>query len=396
MASAHSFHGWSSSAPSRSGASSSTSSRRALAVKLPHTPDVVEVRPRRRRARAAASRCPAPSLCQRNPATTQSAVRSCFTFTIARSSARYGSSRRLATMPSRPAPSNWSNQRSATVEVRRGRADRCTGGRRRTRRRSRRLARSPQRDRSQVAVVEREQVEGQEVGRRLGRQPVHPRRRRVDALLQRVEVQARRTGHDQLAVDRRSARAGASCSADDQLGEVAGERPLVAAAQLDLVAVAEHEAAEAVPLRLVQPAVALGQGGGGLGQHRCDGGHDGQVAPRSLAHREPDGDRAVEVAPGPTTGAVPCSSVGSSGQRCVGGAAIGRRGHRGAAWRRRRPASAAPTTRPDDGGAATTVPATVAQDRSRSRRRGSVQGQARHRHRPPRRAGRASRRPPRP
>ena len=39
-------------------------------------------------------------------------------------------------------------------------------------------------------------------------------------------------------------------SALDELGEVAGQRPLVAAAQLHLVAVAEDDAAEAVPLRL--------------------------------------------------------------------------------------------------------------------------------------------------
>src|SRR3712207_7850397 len=36
----------------------------------------------------------------------------------------------------------------------------------------------------------------------------------------------------------------------DHLGEVAGQRPLVAAAQLHLVAVPEDDAAEAVPLRL--------------------------------------------------------------------------------------------------------------------------------------------------
>ena len=40
----------------------------------------------------------------------------------------------------------------------------------------------------------------------------------------------------------------------DELGEVAGHRPLVAAAELDLVAVAEDDAAEAVPLRLVRGA----------------------------------------------------------------------------------------------------------------------------------------------
>ena len=44
-----------------------------------------------------------------------------------------------------------------------------------------------------------------------------------------------------------------------QLGEVAGQRLAVARLQVDLVAVDERERAEAVPLRLVDPAVALGQ-----------------------------------------------------------------------------------------------------------------------------------------
>ena len=41
-----------------------------------------------------------------------------------------------------------------------------------------------------------------------------------------------------------------------QLGEVAVERPQVAALDVDLVAAAEDDGAEAVPLRLVEQAVA--------------------------------------------------------------------------------------------------------------------------------------------
>ena len=58
---------------------------------------------------------PSPSLWMRKPATTQSAVRSCLTFTIVRSPGVYGRSSGLATMPSSPAPSNASNQRSAVA-----------------------------------------------------------------------------------------------------------------------------------------------------------------------------------------------------------------------------------------------------------------------------------------
>ena len=62
-------------------------------------------------------------------------------------------------------------------------------------------------------------------------------------------------GHDDLAVD--DAPLGERVEQHrDQLREVAVERALVAAGQLDLVAVAEHDAAEAVPLRLVQQAVS--------------------------------------------------------------------------------------------------------------------------------------------
>ena len=50
---------------------------------------------------------------------------------------------------------------------------------------------------------------------------------------------------------RRTARGRCALSCGHELGEVPRERALVAAAQLDLVAVAEDDAAEAVPLRLV-------------------------------------------------------------------------------------------------------------------------------------------------
>ncbi len=173
---------------------------------------------------------PSPSLCMRNPATTQSAVRSCLTLNIVRLSGVYGPSSRLAITPSRPAPSKRANQSRGDVRV---------GGRRREvdRRRRRRSAPSSsvpplaQRRVEQRAVVEGEEVEGDERGRRLARQPPHPRLGRVDALLQGVEVEAvaaaRRRHHD-LAVDDAASGSG-RLERLDQLGEVARERPFVAA-----------------------------------------------------------------------------------------------------------------------------------------------------------------------
>ena len=55
-----------------------------------------------------------------------------------------------------------------------------------------------------------------------------------------------------------------------QLGEVAVERPQIAALDVHLAAAAKDDRAEAVPLRLVQEAVAGRQRLGQLGQHRLD------------------------------------------------------------------------------------------------------------------------------
>ena len=59
----------------------------------------------------------------------------------------------------------------------------------------------------------------------------------------------------------------------DELREVAGDRPLVAAPQLQVLAVAEHHGAKPIPLRLVEHVVARGQLAGELREHRRDRGH---------------------------------------------------------------------------------------------------------------------------
>ena len=72
--------------------------------------------------------------------------------------------------------------------------------------------------------------------------------------LQRLEVETVLAGDDDLAVEH-AALGDARLQRLDELREVAVERPLVAALDEHLVAVAKDEGAEAVPLRLEDPAV---------------------------------------------------------------------------------------------------------------------------------------------
>ena len=102
----------------------------------------------------------------------------------------------------------------------------------------------------QDLVVERQDVEGVIGRRRLLGQARDARRRRVDALAERVEG-----GGDDLAVE------DIAPGREDQLGEVAAQRLAVARLQVGLVAVDEGDRAEAVVLGLVGPAVAFGQSG---------------------------------------------------------------------------------------------------------------------------------------
>jgi hypothetical protein len=94
----------------------------------------------------------------------------------------------------------------------------------------------------------------------------------VDPLQQRLEVQAVALDDDDLTVHD-AALGQVPLERRHELREVAGHRPLVAAAELDLVPVAEHDRPEAVPLRLV--VHAAWELADGLGQHRADRGHHG-------------------------------------------------------------------------------------------------------------------------
>jgi hypothetical protein len=134
----------------------------------------------------------------------------------------------------------------------------------------------------EVVVAERQQVEGDEAGGRLLGQQVHAARCGVDALLEGVEVEgvAGGVGHNDLAVDH-GALGKVRLDRGDDLGEVAGHRPLVPAADLHIVAVAEDDRAEPVPLGFVH--LTCGDAADRLGQHRRDGRHDRELHARKSA-----------------------------------------------------------------------------------------------------------------
>ena len=136
-----------------------------------------------------------------------------------------------------------------------------------------------------VDLVQGEQVEGDQPGRGLVGEQGDPAGRGVDAQQQGVEVEppAVGVGDDDLGVDHTAGRQFGPHRFDD-LGEVAGQGPLPAAAQLHLVAVAEHDRAEPVPLGLEAPG-PIGQPGDRLSQHRRHRRHHRKIhAPQYLAH----------------------------------------------------------------------------------------------------------------
>ena len=174
---------------------------------------------------------PGPFLCQRKPATTQSAVRACLTLTIDRSPGWYGWSSRLATTPSRPAPSKCVEplERHRAI-ARRGRQ--VDGRPRAGQRRFQPPPAFGERRGRQVFVALGQQIPGDERRRDLARQHRDARRGRVNAQQQRREVEARGPGDDDLAVEH-GARGQGGPQRRHQLGEVALHRFEVAALQVD-------------------------------------------------------------------------------------------------------------------------------------------------------------------
>jgi hypothetical protein len=107
--------------------------------------------------------------------------------------------------------------------------------------------------------------------------------------LQRLEVEALLARDDELAVERAP---GWELAQERlaQLRKVAVERLLVAALDVDLVAIAKDQRAEAVPLRLEEPAFALGSASTRLASMGRTGGPTGSCT-RAILH----GDRSRYV-----------------------------------------------------------------------------------------------------
>ena len=255
---------------------------------------------------------PGPCLCQRKPATTQSAVRACFDLDHRALARRVGRverawrSRRRGPRPRSARTSRAPASRSRVAGVR------WTGGRAPA-------SAAPAGGGARPAAAPS--------GSRRP-PPADPRRRttpgsRAPACATRDAAGWMRSSSDEksrppapaITISPSStARSRQRCAQRRlQLGEVAAQRLQVAALDVDLVAVAEHQRAKAVPLRLVQPAVALGDLGRQLREHRLDGRRDGQ-----LQNRPPT---ALNVAP--TTRAPVPSKTGRAPGRPEAPAAVG-------------------------------------------------------------------------
>ena len=159
--------------------------------------------------------------------------------------------------PSRPAPSNRCSHSAAT---------RTIAGDRREVDRGRGVLQQPLelstavglRHFAEIAALGGEQVEGDERRRRRPRQLLDARRRRVQAHLQRVEVQPVSRGDDDFPVDD----AAVGQLREDgvvHVGEIAIQRPQLPALDVGAAAAAKDDGAEAVPFRLEEHTFALGK-----------------------------------------------------------------------------------------------------------------------------------------
>ena len=127
---------------------------------------------------------------------------------------------------------------------------------------------------AQVPVFQGEEVEHHHARRALHRELLHPRGGGVDAKEEPLEVEPLLAGDDDLAVHH-AAYGEAREQWALELREVAIERLQLAGLEVEPRPVAEHDGAEAIPLRLEQPAIARGERVAGLGEHRLDRWRDG-------------------------------------------------------------------------------------------------------------------------
>ena len=275
---------------------------------------------------------------QRTPTTTQSAVLNGFTFvTASRAPGRYGTPSRFAITPSRPAASNVSSQPRALSAIARARRQPELLGDL-----LEELAPLLERLLVHRLALPEQHVEGDELGRDLGGEPVDAALGRVEPHLHRVEVEDAVARDHDLAVERGVGRQ--QLAERPQLGEVAQQRPLLARPERQLAAVVLQHAAEAVPLRLVLPAVAGRQLGDELGLHRREGdvwaGHLHRKAMRRGRPRRarlhagaPKRSRAIGFGGRPAASGT-CATTASRSSRAAGASAaalrvrplLGRRG----------------------------------------------------------------------
>ena len=109
--------------------------------------------------------------------------------------------------------------------------------------------------------------------------------RRMDALQQRIEGEARPCGTT-ISPSRTNASASSCEHRLHQVRKVTGERPAGFRLQLDLFAFPEHQAAEAVPFRLILPALTDGNLVTDTASIGGNGGCNGRVTvPRQLPGR---------------------------------------------------------------------------------------------------------------
>src|SRR5437762_3467673 len=123
--------------------------------------------------------------------------------------------------------------------------------------------------RHQVAVTLSEKIEKHDGRRHFIRQLLHPRCGGMQSQLESLEVEPFVARDHDLAVEHALLRQ-LGFQRLDELGEVTVEWPLVATLNEDFVAVAEHERAKAVPLRLEDPTLTWRQLADALREHRQD------------------------------------------------------------------------------------------------------------------------------
>ena len=145
---------------------------------------------------------------------------------------------------------------------------------------------------SQIAFAFAEQVPEHDRRGQLPREQVHPRSRRVQAKLQRLEVERAASRDDDLAVE--DALCGQRLEKRRRdFGKVALEGLVIPALDRDRIPVAKDHGAKAVPLRLENPVVPVRQRIDALGQHgehrRRNDEHVGEPTtgawPDALVHR---------------------------------------------------------------------------------------------------------------